>query len=444
MEGEGYNHRDCKNPRNCSRPITSLRLARPANLLDRPRQLFVPSERGDGVTGKAGNSVMIVGAGASGRGHVGQLAFESGYRLAFLDTDRKLRAMLRDRGSYEVRLVSAHPRTVTVRGFSIHHPEDADFHAPFAEAKLLFTAVCPENLAAAADELRPLFVRWLRETGGKPAKNIFCCENMNRGTSVFRAQLEKGFPAELLPALDRSVGFPDTMIARVVTRPHDPLSLLGEEYSEWTADRSAIRGTELPRVKTLELVEGQERYLQRKLYIHNTGHATLGYLGFLKGLTWVHEAGQDPDIMDVCERAIEESGWAIQREHGFPPDVIRDYRRALTEKCVLPQLPDELARVVRDPVRKLGPEERFFGPARLMIKHGRDPHWLLYGAAAALAARIPGDASSAAIGGALASGGVAGALRHCGVDLPQRIVDAIERLVPEVRERFPRMNRGVE
>jgi len=374
---------------------------------------------------------------------VGQLADESGYRLTFIDTDRSLCALLKGRGSYDVQLVSAHPRTVTIGGFAVHHPEETEAIYPdFAAAELLFTSVGPENVKAAAEETRPLFVRWLKETGGTPAKNVFCCENMNRGTSVFRAHLQEGFPAELLPLLERSVGFPDTMIARVVARPHDPLLLLGEEYSEWTAEKSAVRGAALSTVKTLQLVDGQERYLQRKLYIHNTGHATFGYLGFLKGYRYVHEAGLDPSIMDICQRAIEESGWAIEKEHGFSADVIRAYRASLTEKCMLPQLPDELTRVVRDPVRKLGPEERFFGPISLRIRHGRQPRFLLYPVAAALMARIPGDPSSDALLSAMAGGGVAAALRLCGAKAPQSVIDGIEAVLPEVRERFSARGAG--
>ncbi|HEY9595932.1 MAG TPA: hypothetical protein VHE79_15740, partial [Spirochaetia bacterium] len=331
--------------------------------------------------------------------------------------------------------VSARPRTVTLAGFSIFAPDETEpVSRAFADADLLFTAVCPENLEAAADELRPCFVRWLSRGGGG-TKNVLCCENMNHSTTAFRRFLEKGFPAELLPGLDRRVGFADTMIARVVARPKDPLSLLGEEYSEWTADRGAIRG-DPPVVKTLELVDNQDRYLQRKLYIHNTGHATFGYLGFLKGYTYVHEAAQDPDIMAVCKKAIEESGWAIEKEHGFPAEVIARYRDALTDKCVLPQLPDELTRVVRDPMRKLGPEERFFGPIGLLLRHGRRPDHLLFGVAAALIAPIEGDPSSLALRDAMTRGGVSAALELCGTHVPAEIVRDIENLIAVVRERF--------
>jgi mannitol-1-phosphate 5-dehydrogenase len=146
--------------------------------------------------------------------------------------------------------------------------------------------------------------------------------------------------------------------------------------------------------------------------------------------------------MDICKKVIEESGWAIEREHGFSAEVIAAYRAALTEKCVLPQLPDDLSRVVRDPVRKLGPEERFFGPISLMMHHGRQPRSILYPVAAALIADIPGDAASTALRSAMASGGVAAALQLCRARVPQSVIEGIEAVLPEVRARFAARSGG--
>jgi mannitol-1-phosphate 5-dehydrogenase len=384
-------------------------------------------------------TALVIGAGASGRGHVGQLAAESGYRLVLLDKDKALCRALRAAGAYTVRLVSAHTRVVTVDGFTVLHTSEQEaFFAGFRDAGLVFTTVCPGNLTDAADHLRPFLVRWLQSCGPDEFKNVLCCENMNRSSTTFRDMLLEGFPAELRPKLERQVGFSDTMIARVVAKPADPLVLLGEEYSEWTADRKAIRGPVLPAVRTLELVDDQDRYLQRKLYIHNAGHATFGYLGFLKGYRWLHEAGQDPEIMDACRKAIEESGWAIQREFGFSEDVIRTYRAALTDKCVSPELPDEILRVVREPIRKLGREERFFGPIGLMLKHGRQPEHILAGVCGALLARIPGDGQSERIASLLERKGIACLDEITGSAVAGPVRARIEAMLPVVRARFAR------
>ena len=384
-------------------------------------------------------TVLVIGAGASGRGHVGQLAAESGYRLVFLDKDQGLCSALRTAGRYAVRLVGAPTRTVTVEGFTIlHTSEEQAVAESLRDACLIFTTVCPGNLREVADLLRPHLVRWLGQSRPDEFKNVLCCENMNRSSTTFRGMLLEGFPADLARRLDLQVGFADTMIARVVARPSDPLALLGEEYSEWTADRTAFRGPVLPSIRTLDLVDDQARYLQRKLYIHNTGHATFGYLGFLRGYTWIHEAAQDPLIMEACRGAIEESGWAIQKEYGFPEEVIQAYRAALTDKCVSPELPDEILRVVREPMRKLGSEERFFGPIGLMLRHGRQPERLLEGVCAALLCRIPGDGQSERIAALLQEQGVTCLEKVVGMALAPGLLSRIQLLLPVVKKRFSR------
>ncbi len=391
--------------------------------------------RTDGALRKG--NVLVIGAGATGRGHVAQLAVESGYTVTFLDKDAALCARLRTSGHYSVRLVSGHTRTVTIAGFRVVHTlETEDVCTAFRDSRVVFTAVCPGNLRDAAGTLREPLVRWLRTAEPHDFKNVLCCENMNRSSTFFRDFLLEGFPGELREKLERQVGFADTMVARVVARPADPLILLGEEYSEWTADRHAFRGPELPEIRTLELVEDQTRFLQRKLYIHNAGHATIGYLGFLKGYTYIHEAARDPNIMATCEKAIEESGWAIEREYGFSPEVIRAYRAALTEKCVSPELPDEILRVVREPVRKLGPDERFFGPIGLLLHHGRAPEHLLYGVCGALLARIPGDGQSERITALIREKGVSCLDEITGMTVPAGVRSRIETLLPKVQREF--------
>jgi len=385
----------------------------------------------------AKGTVVVIGAGATGRGHVAQLAGESDYRLVFLDRDRALCDALKRSGSYEVRLVSAHTRTVRIGGFQIFHTSEKEaFYAAFRGAGIVFTAVCPGNIPEAAAYMREHFARWLRDQGPGQFKNVLCCENMDHSSTSFRDLLLQGFPSELRSALEARVGFADTMVARVVARPANPLFLLGEEYSEWTADRAALRGPSLPEVRTLELVDDQAKYLRRKLYIHNAGHATFGYLGFLKGYRYIHEAGQDADIMDVCRKAIEESGWAIQKEYGFPADVIAAYRSALTDKCVSAELPDEILRVVREPARKLGKEERFFGPIGLLLRHGRVPEYLLHGVCAALLARIPGDQQSARIQELMKEKGPACLPEIVGAQVHPAVMARVTSLLPEVRRRF--------
>jgi mannitol-1-phosphate 5-dehydrogenase len=61
------------------------------------------------------------GAGNIGRGFMGQLLWEAGFEITFVDADEQLVALLNDRGQYPLQLVDAYSkklRTVVIDGFT--------------------------------------------------------------------------------------------------------------------------------------------------------------------------------------------------------------------------------------------------------------------------------------------------------------------------------------
>jgi len=57
--------------------------------------------------------VVVFGAGSTGRGHVGLLAWQAGFELILVDSRRALADLLRDARAYRVRLLGALPREVS-------------------------------------------------------------------------------------------------------------------------------------------------------------------------------------------------------------------------------------------------------------------------------------------------------------------------------------------
>ena len=51
--------------------------------------------------------------------------------------------------------------------------------------------------------------------------------------------------------------------------------------------------------------------IERKLYVHNMGHAVCAYLGSLKGYTYICEAIADPEIRVIVREAMTESIWCV-------------------------------------------------------------------------------------------------------------------------------------
>jgi mannitol-1-phosphate/altronate dehydrogenase len=91
---------------------------------------------------------------------------------------------------------------------------------------------------------------------------------------------------------------------------------------------------------------------------------------------------------------LEESGRGlIARHHGIDPLFTtagwQVYADDLLERMVNPFLRDAVERVIRDPRRKLGWNDRLVGTMRLALDAGIAPHRFAKGAAAALAL-LPG------------------------------------------------------
>ncbi len=92
---------------------------------------------------------------------------------------------------------------------------------------------------------------------------------------------------------------------------------------------------------------------------------------------------------------VEESGAALLKKYSgvdpqFTPAGFEHHAEDLLSRMTNPYLRDTVARVGRDPGRKLGWEDRLIGTMRMTLREGVTPHRFALGAAAALAAIHPG------------------------------------------------------
>ena len=138
-------------------------------------------------------------------------------------------------------------------------------------------------------------------------------------------------------------------------------------------------------------------YEHAKLYGHNAIHALMGYLAHRKGLASMPDACRDPAIKRIAHTAfIEESGAALVRKYQglgdlFTEEGFRAYALDLLDRMANPYLDDAIARVIRDPDRKLGWNDRLVGAMRLARDEGIEARNIALGAAAALLQSGAGD-----------------------------------------------------
>lgn len=357
--------------------------------------------------------IVINGAGATGRGQIGQVAHSGGWDVTFIERRRDLVDVLRGAGRYAVGLAGEQVTDIEVSGFRVLHTDElSECAEAIAEADIVATAVIPTNLPSTAPTLAAGIAERQRRRETRPL-NVIACENMEHSSTTLRALLKDAAPSLDWAWVSEHVGFPDAMVARAVPVPEDPLYLLAEAAQEWSVDLRGIREP-MPRMEGMTLSHDQDAALERKLYIKNTGHFAFGVLGHLAGYTLMDEAARDPHIFEQVDSATRESAAAVAAEHGFDAEETEDYRAGFMEGMKSPFLPDEIIRVVREPIRKLSRNERLVGPALLSLAHGGHPSAIAAVIAASLRMNVPGDHQSVELQRMVAEDGVAGVMYSVG------------------------------
>lgn len=349
--------------------------------------------------------IVIIGAGATGRGQIGRLAHQAGFALAFIERRKDLVDILRSAGKYTVGLAGQTIREVGVGGFEMIHSDELFKCMPaIAQADIIATAVLPTNLEAVA----PLLAKGLglrRQRNIDWPLNVIACENMERSSSTLRDLVLRHTPKFDWGWVDANVGFPDAMVACLVPWPKDPLYLMAEAVQEWSVDARGVKYP-IPELSGLTLSANQEAALERKLFIKNTGHFAIGILGYLKGYPLMHEAARDPEIFALADAATKESAAAVAGKHGFNSHETEEYRRTFMEQMLSPFLPDEIGRVIRELGRKLAREERLVGPALVCLEQGREPRALAQVIARAFQVKNPEDPQTLGLRADLAAFGL--------------------------------------
>jgi mannitol-1-phosphate 5-dehydrogenase len=371
--------------------------------------------------------IVVFGAGATGRGHVGLLCWQAGFEIVFVDKKPELVEMLRA-GRYSVKLYGEQPQEISVSGYRVYHSDEREAIAgEIRDAALVLTAVFDQNLADVAIAVAAGLSECAR-AGRRTPLNCIACENMMDSSSALGRHVRALLSGGGLAWSAEYAGFPDCMISRVVPRPEpDPLVIVAEDYNEWTTRAEAFRGSKPARLTALELVENQTARLERKLFVHNGGHATCGYFAFHRGHKYIHEAVADPEVAQGVLGALDELGAVVERKWGFSRESIDAYKQDLCRRGAVPEMRDEILRVVRDPVRKLSPRERLVAPANLAVEYGLQFHWIAKAIVAALRYQHPQDSQSVALARQLAEKGRSQVLQEiCGIAPGSPLASEIE------------------
>ncbi|EHK9071179.1 mannitol-1-phosphate 5-dehydrogenase [Vibrio parahaemolyticus] len=326
------------------------------------------------------------GAGNIGRGFIGKLLADAEVEVTFADVDAPLVDQLSHKQEYKVKVVGTECQIDTVTHVTAVNSASEDVIDRIVKTDLVTTAVGPNVLDIIAKTIAKGIAKRF-EAGNDAPLNIIACENMVRGTTHLKGEVYKHLDKSMHAKADELVGFVDSAVDRIVPPAEaandDPLEVTVESFSEWIVDEQQFKG-DIPNIAGMEKTNNLMAFVERKLFTLNTGHCITAYLGCLKGHRTIREAIEDPNIHAEVKQAMQESGEVLIRRYGFDRDMHNAYIEKILGRFANPYLVDEVDRVGRQPIRKLGANDRLVKPLLGTIEYGTENQTLLKGIAAAL------------------------------------------------------------
>ena len=333
---------------------------------------------------------VMYGAGNIGRGFIGQLLSQSGYHVDFIDVAPAVIEQLNTQNQYPVRILykDTYEETMVTNVACIDGKDPEAIATAIAEADVMATAIGVNVLKFIIGNIAAgLKKRW--ENPDKAPLNIIICENLIGADSYLKGEIAKLMNDEEKKLLDEKVGFVEASIGRMVPVQTDemkgdnPLRVCVESFGILPVDKAAFKG-EIPAIKNMVPFTPFEFYIERKLFIHNMGHAFTAYLGAIMGVDYIWQAIENPYVELLVQRAMQQSGMALATKHNVPYIEINDHVLDLLNRFGNRQLGDTVKRVGNDLNRKLNPNDRIVGALNMCVEQGVTPNYICLAAAAAM------------------------------------------------------------
>lgn len=304
------------------------------------------------------------GAGNIGRGFIGDLLHDSGYHITFVEVGQKIVESINKKHSYDIYFLDKNyqKKTITnVRAISPVTEPDVVIEQ-IKSCDIITTSVWADNLPKISELLaKGLKARYLK---GMPKVNILACENALYASDRLKGELVKHKEIISEAELDAIACFANVSVDRLaLTNVRDGVEYLDiDTMYELVIEQTRLVDPKSEPIKGADYTDNLTKFLERKLYICNCGHAAAGYLGFIKGYKFVQQAFADKDIFEDVKGMMYESADALIKKFGFDHDELDHFIKKNIKRFTLDVVQDDIKRVCRSPVRKLDKTDRLVAP----------------------------------------------------------------------------------
>ena len=331
--------------------------------------------------------IVIFGAGKIGRSFIGQLFSRSGFEVVFVDISKKLVDDLNREKQYRVVIKRNTGDEVlqirNVRGVCLN--DSGQVIRELASATLAALCVGQQGLPDTIPVIARALVLRKMQFGDLPLDFIIA-ENMRNSDQYLQGELLRYLPPYY--PFDELVGLVETSIGKMVPImsekdiDEDPLQVFAEPYNTLIVAKIGFKNP-IPEVPDLEPKETIKAWVDRKLFVHNLGHATAAYLGFRKHpqAVYIYEVLDDPEIFKATRQTMFQSAEILMALYPgvFIPSQLDAHIDDLLNRFMNKALGDTVFRVGCDLYRKLSPEDRMVAPITAAMSLNK-PYYLILNA----------------------------------------------------------------
>lgn len=336
------------------------------------------------------------GGGNIGRGFIGEVLYNNGFEITFVDVNAEIINALNEFNEYTIELAQENKEHITIKNVAginnSTHPEAVV--AAFEKVDLVTTAIGANILPLIAPLIAKGIQKRIQVNSTQPL-DIIACENMIGGSEFLKSEVVKHLDEQEIEYIEKYIGFPNAAVDRIVPLQNheDKLFVSVEPYKEWVVDEKSLKNKEL-RLNGVHYVNNLQPYIERKLFTVNTGHATTAYNGQYAGYKTIDEALSDEIVKNEVINVLEETGALMVEKWGFNMDEHQSYIQKIISRFTNPYISDDITRVGRTPIRKIGYEERFIRPMREAYERDLPIEHLVNTVAKVLVYRDDADAES--------------------------------------------------
>jgi mannitol-1-phosphate 5-dehydrogenase len=319
--------------------------------------------------------LVQIGAGKIGRSFIGQLFSRSGYEVVFIDVFKPVVDALNSRRKYKVVIKSDRDEFLLIE--NVRGVLASDRSAAIEEistAGIVSVSTGMEGLPGVIDLLAGgLTARHVLDKEGP--LDIIIAENMRNAERYFKENLRRELP--LAYPFDRLVGLIETSIGKMVPlmTPEDMegdiLKVFAEPYNTLILDKKGFKN-KLPDVLGLAPKDNIKAWVDRKLFIHNFGHASAAYFGHIHdpSLVYLYEVLQIKEVYRLTRAAMLQAAHILQKLYPeeFTRASLENHVDDLLKRFQNRSLKDTVFRVGTGLRRKLGPEDRILSPLKAAVQ----------------------------------------------------------------------------